>query len=63
VPFQAWLAAVTVVPVWVKMADQPWLICCPAGNVNPRDQEVRGVVEVFLIFTVPVKPEFQSLVV
>jgi hypothetical protein len=60
-PFQAMLVALTVLPLCVTLADQPWVTRWPEfGNVQPKFQDVRGSPR-FLIVTLAVKPLLQSL--
>ena len=63
-PFHDRFAAVTWVPLWLQVADQPWLTFWLPGKAKPRLQAVQGAVQVLVMVTAPVKPPPpQSLVV
>ncbi|MNW61992.1 hypothetical protein D3C74_400910 [compost metagenome] len=50
---------VTFAPVCVNWPDHELVIVWPDGNVKARLQPLTVLVEVFVTFTVPVKPEPQ----
>ena len=61
VPFQDRLVAVTWLPLWVQVADQPWLTFWLPGKAKPSDQPLHAADPVLASVTVPVKPPPQSL--
>jgi hypothetical protein len=49
VPFQLKLTALTLAPLWVQVALQPWEICWLPGKANRSVQLLRVVVPVLVI--------------
>ena len=61
-PFHGMLRAVTWLPVWLQVADQPCVRRCALfGKANPSSQELIGS-PVFLMVTLAVKPVLHWLV-